>query len=108
MAIWSAIAMAGMKMHSAFEKISTPHTLKKTFKGDHVQPDPSHRTVPLSFTATKISFMNSFSGNCAASVPISTFISLLTIYIFPGSVHIFSCNRIGRPIMVIYKSLIDT
>jgi hypothetical protein len=35
------------------------------------------------------------------SVPISTFMCLWTIYVFP---HI-SCNRIGRPILEIYKSL---
>ncbi len=35
-------------------------------------------------------------------------VSVSDLYKFPGSVYIFSCSRIGRPIMGIYKSLTDT
>ncbi len=40
-------------------------------------------------TATAIQFIYSFSGNSAASAPISTFMCLWAIYIFPGLVYIF-------------------
>ncbi len=62
----------------------------------------------LSYTATKILFMYSFYGNCAALVPRSTFMYLRTIYIFPGSVHIFSYRGIGRSTVEMYKSLTNT
>jgi hypothetical protein len=45
---------------------------------------------------------------CEASLPIPTIMYLLSTYVFPGSVHIFSCSKIGRPILEIYKSLTDT
>jgi hypothetical protein len=40
--------------------------------------------------------------------PISIFLfGNCMIYRFPGSVHIFGCSKIDRPILEIYKSLTD-
>jgi hypothetical protein len=53
--------------------------------------------------------MYSFSGNCVASVPISTFMCLWAIHIFSGSVHIFpAAEKADRSWQYIYKSLTDT
>jgi hypothetical protein len=38
-------------------------------------------------TERKLPFMCSFSGNCVASVSISTFVCLRAIYLFPGSIY---------------------
>ncbi len=43
--------------------------------------------------------------NCAATVPFPTFIFLCAICLFPRSVRIFCCRKIGGPITGIYKSL---
>ncbi len=44
-------------------------------------------------TGREILFMYSFSGNCAASFPIFTFMCLWAIYIVPGLVHIFPLQQ---------------
>ncbi len=59
-------------------------------------------------TIPKIRQKNPQKRNCAASFPISTFMCLSTIYIFPPSVCLFCCRKICGPILGMYKSLKDT
>ncbi len=53
-------------------------------------------------TAKKIRIMYSQKSNCEALFPISIFIHLWAIYIFPWSVHLFCCSHISRPMVGIY------
>ncbi len=56
----------------------------------------------------KIRKRNSQKGNCAASVPISIFIYLWAIYMFPRSFCLFGCSKIDGPILeILYKWLTD-
>ncbi len=59
------------------------------------------------YTLPKIRFICSQKWNCVSSFPIHTIMYLWAIYIFTGSVCLFGCSKIGRPILVIYKSLRD-
>ncbi len=60
-------------------------------------------TLPslIPYTATKIPFMYSQKRNCTSllSPNFHIHVSVSDLYIprIPGSVHIFSCSRIGRP-----------
>jgi hypothetical protein len=64
---------------------------------------------PLSHTATKIPFMYSLTGNCAALVPIPhSRVCEQYMYIFPRIGPHISCSRIGRSILGVYKSITDT
>ncbi len=69
-------------------------TFTRPYTGFHPErdgagPDSQGRGKSLLYTATKIPYIYSFSGNSAASTQISTFMCLWAIYIVPGSVYIF-------------------
>jgi|LakMenE18May11ns_1017448.scaffolds.fasta_scaffold9586978_1 hypothetical protein len=59
-------------------------------------------------TIPKIQNKYSQKGNCAVKVPIPTLMFLWAIYLFPQSVCLFCCRKIGGPILGIYRSLTDT
>ncbi len=56
-------------------------------------------------TVPKIRLCIPRKWKCAASFPIPTFMYLWAVNTFPGSVCLFDCRKIGRPILGIYKSL---
>ncbi len=58
-------------------------------------------------TIPKIRNTYSQKRNCAATVLISTFMFLWAIYIFPCSVCLFFCRKLGGPNVGIYRSLTD-
>jgi len=62
----------------------------------------TNKTIP------KIWNKYSLRRNCAFSAPISTFMCLWALYIFPRSVCLFCCKKICGPILRIYKSLTET
>ncbi len=97
------------KGNSKNERMSVSDPWEKIEWGADSEPRKNER-VPSSdkpYTATKIPLMYSFSGNSAASAPISTFICLWAIYIVLYIYRIglnISSSRTGRPIVGIYHS----
>ncbi len=71
----------------------------------HAGSNYSHRGI-IPLRCNEILFMYSQKKNCAASVLISIFLCMWAIYLIPRP--IFSCSRIGRPIVGTYNSLTDT
>ncbi len=63
-----------------------------------------HCKVNISKTRHKFSP----NWNCAASFPIPSFMFLWAIYIFPRSVYLLCCRKIGGPIVELLKTLTDT
>jgi hypothetical protein len=65
----------------------------------------SHLYIPRNETVQPPSFQNRIIMFC---LPIPTLIYLWENYIFPGSVCLFCCSQICRPILGIYKLSTDT
>ncbi len=65
-------------------------------------------TLHCKDTIQKIRNKYSQKRNCTTPVPIHAFVFLWVIYIFPQSVCLFCCKKIGGPIMGVYWSLEDT
>ncbi len=59
-------------------------------------------------TVPKIWNKHSQKRNCAAPGRIPTFLFMWAIYIFPWSVCLFCCRKIGGPKVGIYRLLTDT
>ncbi len=91
---------------------SKPHIgdIKETYAGFHFCRKGSWIAFHTHCKDTILKIWNKYSQkrNCVASVPISTFMYLWAIYIFPRSICLFCCRQMCGPILGIYKSLTDT
>ncbi len=83
--------------------------IEVVIQGPSIRHRVACRKQKILYTVTKIPFMYPFSGNCATScIPnFHIHVSVTDLYIPRIGPH-FSCSRIGRSIVGIYKSLTDT
>jgi hypothetical protein len=106
-----ALTSCATPLHHAHDRRLRGHRIMCDFAGSCAMP-PNHApgrskmcdSIELCGrshrTATKIPFMYSFSGNCAAAQSQFQHSCVCErFFIFPGLVHLFSCSRIDRPIM---------
>jgi hypothetical protein len=105
------------KTKSIKEKIGKDCIILPVWKGvwSHCKWRPGENPIEMSgsnlctprneTTWVALLFQNRIIMFC---LPISTFLYLRAIYIFPGSVCLFCWSQIARSILGIYKSLTDT
>ncbi len=83
--------LSGRSGHSSHSR-SIQHSM-------HIIGACCYSSQQVTYTVSKIRFMYSQKWNCVASIRIPTFMYLWAIYMFPGSMCLLGCSKIGRLIL---------